>query len=145
MPVCGNGKIEYNEKCDCGPEDGGERKQSWPSIDKDKTNGCCDCATCQLKVGKSCSSLDKCCTDKCEVAATASKNEDKTYCYRKAHSIKDGDTTTGYCDEDVACDGTSSLCPFQNRRLATNLRMGSDCWTHLLGYGGSYKSTCWGR
>jgi hypothetical protein len=80
---CGNGIVEAGEDCDCGGEEGcGD-------------NTCCDAKTCKFKDTAVCDdSNDSCCTQ-CQFAPA------DTVCR----------ASTGVCDLEETCSGTSSSCP----------------------------------
>ncbi|KAM5278193.1 disintegrin and metalloproteinase domain-containing protein 32 isoform 1-T1 [Hipposideros larvatus] len=79
--ICGNGKVESGEICDCGTEE-----QCGP-------DSCCDPKTCKLKAGSQC---DKglCCKD-CKFRSSGSE------CRPKAHPD---------CDLPEFCNGSSAAC-----------------------------------
>ncbi|KAM5349889.1 hypothetical protein ACJ41O_006394 [Fusarium nematophilum] len=80
---CGNGIVEPGEACDCGG-------------DQCPEDSCCNPSTCQLRSGAECDpTSDGCCTDQCRVA-------DSGQICR---------ASTGPCDPEETCDGTSSQCP----------------------------------
>ncbi|KAF4982354.1 hypothetical protein FZEAL_2006 [Fusarium zealandicum] len=81
---CGNGIVEPGEACDCGGELGCS------------ADSCCDPDTCQLRDGAACDpDSDACCTDQCQVAQSG------LVCRE----------STGSCDPEETCDGSSSICP----------------------------------
>ncbi|KAF5235172.1 hypothetical protein FANTH_11814 [Fusarium anthophilum] len=81
---CGNGIVEEGEDCDCGGEDScGD-------------NPCCDAKTCKFKGQAECdNSNEECCTDKCKFASSG------TVCR----------SSTGPCDPEEKCTGSSATCP----------------------------------
>uniref|UniRef100_A0A8D2KQI8 ADAM metallopeptidase domain 32 n=1 Tax=Urocitellus parryii TaxID=9999 RepID=A0A8D2KQI8_UROPR len=81
-PVCGNGKVEGNEACDCGTEE-----QCGPA-------SCCDPANCILKQGSQCDT-GPCCSN-CQLSAAG------TTCRPVVHPE---------CDIAEVCNGTSPSCP----------------------------------
>lgn len=81
---CGNGIVETGEDCDCG------------STESCGNNSCCDPKTCKFTTGSVCDpSNEDCCTQQCKFAGS-----DKT-CR----------ASTGPCDPEEKCSGTSGLCP----------------------------------
>ena len=81
---CGNGIVEPGEECDCGGEEGC------------RDNNCCDANTCRFVNGATCDpSAGACCTDQCQLASSGS------VCRR----------STGLCDPEETCDGSSVSCP----------------------------------
>ncbi|XP_055449327.1 disintegrin and metalloproteinase domain-containing protein 32 [Psammomys obesus] len=85
-PVCGNGKVEENEICDCG-----SAQQCGP-------NSCCDPTTCVLKPGNACDSMSpsQTCCRRCQFLPQ------KHECRAKYHPI---------CDLPEVCNGSSGYCP----------------------------------
>ncbi|XP_055466057.1 disintegrin and metalloproteinase domain-containing protein 2-like, partial [Psammomys obesus] len=79
-PVCGNGKLEEDEVCDCGGDKGCEQ------------DPCCNPTTCGLSVGSDCAS-GPCCQD-CKFK---NKGEDCR-------------PTSDECDVPEYCNGTSAVC-----------------------------------
>ncbi|KAK3345001.1 Metallo-peptidase family M12-domain-containing protein [Neurospora tetraspora] len=81
---CGNGIVEAGEECDCGGEEGcGD-------------NPCCDPKTCKFTTNSICDPAnEECCTDKCQLAGA------ETVCR----------ASTGPCDPEEKCSGTSGSCP----------------------------------
>jgi len=79
VPLCGNGGIDFGEECDCGESD----------------DPCCECSTCMLKEGSSCSSTEPCCDSTCnfETAGTVCR------------------AAIGDCDIEEVCSGDSGVCP----------------------------------
>ncbi|KAK5997028.1 Disintegrin and metalloproteinase domain-containing protein B [Cladobotryum mycophilum] len=81
---CGNGIVEPGEQCDCG---GDQACQN---------NPCCDAKTCKFKSGAVCDpSNEDCCTDQCKFASSG------TVCR----------ASTGECDLQETCPGTTAKCP----------------------------------
>ncbi|XP_076711391.1 disintegrin and metalloproteinase domain-containing protein 32-like [Callospermophilus lateralis] len=81
-PVCGDGKVEGNEACDCGTEE-----QCGPA-------SCCDPANCILKQGSQCDT-GPCCSN-CQLSAAG------TTCRPVVHPE---------CDIAEVCNGSSPSCP----------------------------------
>lgn len=91
---CGNGIVEEGEDCDCGGDE------------SCANNNCCDPNTCKYKSGAVCDdSNDSCCTN-CQFASA------DTVCR----------PSTGPCDIEEKCTGTSSACPSDSHKPD-----GSDC------------------
>ncbi|XP_006983024.1 disintegrin and metalloproteinase domain-containing protein 32 isoform X1 [Peromyscus maniculatus bairdii] len=85
-PVCGNGRVEGNEICDCGTE-----QQCGP-------DSCCEPTTCVLKQGNLCDSMSPsqtCCQD-CNFV------EQNQECRPPKHPD---------CDIAEVCNGSSGACP----------------------------------
>lgn len=82
-PICGDGRVEPGEQCDCGPEGCPDNK-------------CCDAATCQFTEGARCAADDPCCSlETCQpVSADANR-----IC-REASSSCD---TPEYCTGGAVC------------------------------------------
>ncbi|KAL2116845.1 hypothetical protein VTJ04DRAFT_9013 [Mycothermus thermophilus] len=81
---CGNGIVEKGEDCDCGGEAGCAG------------NPCCDPNTCKYTSGSVCDpSNEECCTDQCTFMGNG------TVCR----------ASTGACDPEEFCTGTSAGCP----------------------------------
>lgn len=81
---CGNGIVEPGEACDCGGPGGCPE------------DSCCNPSTCQLRSGAACDpGTDACCTDQCQVAPSGQVCR----------------ASTGLCDPEETCDGSSSQCP----------------------------------
>ncbi|NP_001164053.1 disintegrin and metalloproteinase domain-containing protein 32 precursor [Rattus norvegicus] len=84
--VCGNGKVEGDEICDCG------------SQQQCGANSCCEPTSCVLKSGKACDSMSPsatCCKD-CQFLP------DKHECRPSSNM---------YCDIAEVCNGSSGQCP----------------------------------
>lgn len=81
---CGNGIVEDGEDCDCGGEDGCAG------------NPCCNPTTCKFNTGAVCDpSNEGCCSLQCQFASSG------TVCR----------ASTGQCDPQETCSGTSATCP----------------------------------
>ncbi|KAK0747709.1 Metallo-peptidase family M12-domain-containing protein [Apiosordaria backusii] len=81
---CGNGIVEAGEDCDCGGEQGCQG------------NPCCDPKTCKFTTGSQCDfSNEECCTGQCRFASQGS------ICR----------PSTGPCDPEEKCSGTTATCP----------------------------------
>ncbi|KAL2265522.1 hypothetical protein VTJ83DRAFT_6622 [Remersonia thermophila] len=81
---CGNGIVERGEDCDCGGDAGCAN------------NPCCDPNTCKYTAGSVCDpSNEECCTDQCTFMTNG------TVCR----------ASTGLCDPEETCTGTSAGCP----------------------------------
>ena len=81
---CGNGIVEDGEECDCG---GSENCAG---------NPCCNPQTCKFTTGSQCDfANDECCTRQCTFQSQG------TVCR----------SSTGPCDPQETCTGTSALCP----------------------------------
>ena len=81
---CGNGIVESGEDCDCGGESGCA------------DNPCCDPKTCKFTAKSVCDpSNEECCTKECQFAGNG------TVCR----------PSTGECDPEEICTGSSALCP----------------------------------
>lgn len=86
---CGNGILDPGEDCDCG------------SAEECGNNRCCDPSTCRFREGAVCDPASQsCCTDQCQMSSSG------TVCR----------ASTGLCDPQETCDGTSASCP-QDRLL----------------------------
>ncbi|KAL6039020.1 hypothetical protein STEG23_007150 [Scotinomys teguina] len=85
-PVCGNGKVEGNEICDCGSQ-----QQCGP-------NSCCEPTTCVLKLGNTCDSMDPSQTC-CQSCNFVPENQE---CRPQKHPN---------CDIPEVCNGSSGVCP----------------------------------
>lgn len=80
---CGNGIVEEGEDCDCGGEDGcGD-------------NACCEASTCKFKSNAVCDDSNEDCCRSCQFASNG------TVCR----------ASTGDCDPQETCTGTSPTCP----------------------------------
>lgn len=81
---CGNGIVEQGEDCDCGGANGCQG------------NSCCDPETCKFTTNSVCDPANEdCCTDQCQFATNG------TVCR----------TSSGTCDPEETCSGTSATCP----------------------------------
>lgn len=81
---CGNGIVESGEDCDCG------------GVEGCGANPCCDPKTCKFKPNAFCDPAnEECCTPTCGFAANG------TVCR----------TSSGTCDPQETCTGTSAMCP----------------------------------
>lgn len=80
---CGNGIVESGEECDCGGTQGCG------------TDACCDGSTCKFKNGAVCDDMNEECCSGCKFAP----------------SNKVCRASTGSCDLEEKCDGTSGVCP----------------------------------
>lgn len=81
---CGNGIVESGEDCDCGGEEGC------------KGNSCCDPKTCKFTTNSVCDPTnEECCTPQCSFMSNG------TVCR----------ASTGPCDPQEVCSGTSAGCP----------------------------------
>jgi hypothetical protein len=81
---CGNGIVEHGEDCDCG----GEASCA--------SNSCCDPKTCKYTTGSVCDPTnEECCTPQCTFMSNG------TVCR----------ASTGSCDPQEVCSGTSAGCP----------------------------------
>lgn len=81
---CGNGIVESGEECDCGGEIGcGD-------------NPCCNPTTCKFTTNAVCDpSNEACCSGTCQFSSSGSVCR----------------ASTGVCDPEETCDGTSANCP----------------------------------
>ncbi|KAH9830235.1 snake disintegrin-like protein [Teratosphaeria destructans] len=80
---CGNGIVESGEECDCGGTEGcGD-------------NDCCDATTCKFKSNAVCDDSNEDCCHNCQMASNG------TVCR----------ASTGSCDPQEVCSGTSAVCP----------------------------------
>ena len=80
---CGNGIVEAGEDCDCG---GAENCGS---------NSCCDATTCKFKNNAVCDDSNEDCCKNCQFATSG------TVCR----------PSTGQCDPQETCSGSSATCP----------------------------------
>ncbi|KAF6834945.1 adam protease adm-b [Colletotrichum plurivorum] len=81
---CGNGIVESGEDCDCGGESGCGN------------NRCCNPTTCKFTTNSVCDpSNEDCCNGQCQFASNG------TVCRQ----------STGSCDPQETCSGTSASCP----------------------------------
>lgn len=81
---CGNGIVEGSEECDCGGLEGCPE------------NSCCDPDTCRFRDGAECDPTnDLCCNDSCQIASSG-------FVCRNS---------TGTCDPEETCNGSSAQCP----------------------------------
>lgn len=125
--VCGNGFVEGNETCDCGPY------SNCATAPAPWTDSCCEgnsgANKCQLKVGAVCSNLRECCTD-CSFTPLAAAR----VCRAKGSSS----TATEECDIAEQCDGTSALCPVDKFN-----EDGKSCTPNLLSAGVNWAKENW--
>jgi Metallo-peptidase family M12B Reprolysin-like/Disintegrin len=82
-PQCGNGIVEAGEDCDCG------------GTAQCGNNQCCDATTCKFKSGAACDDSNEECCKNCQLASA------NTVCR----------PSTGVCDPEEKCTGTSATCP----------------------------------
>jgi hypothetical protein len=80
---CGNGIVEEGEECDCGGAQGCGN------------DACCDATTCKFKNGAVCDDANDNCCANCQFSASG------TVCR----------PSTGPCDVEEKCTGTSGMCP----------------------------------
>ncbi|WYZ35561.1 hypothetical protein EsH8_X_000208 [Colletotrichum jinshuiense] len=81
---CGNGIVEGSEECDCG------------GVENCPADSCCNPTTCQLRENAACDPTnDLCCTDSCRIASSG-------FVCRNS---------TGTCDPQETCNGSSAQCP----------------------------------
>ncbi|KAK1761459.1 Disintegrin and metallo proteinase domain-containing protein B [Echria macrotheca] len=81
---CGNGIVEAGEDCDCGGASGCAN------------NPCCNPTTCKFTTNSVCDfSNEECCTQQCQFKSAG------TVCR----------ASTGVCDPEETCSGTSPACP----------------------------------
>lgn len=91
---CGNGIVEPGEQCDCG---GAESCGDDP---------CCNPDTCEFTAGSVCDDANEDCCNNCQFATNG------TVCR----------SSTGECDPQEVCSGTSALCPADQ-----TMKDGTDC------------------
>lgn len=91
---CGNGIVEPGEDCDCG------------GVDGCKGDSCCDPTTCKFTQGSVCDDANEDCCNNCQFATNG------TVCR----------TSTGQCDPQEVCSGTSASCPADKTE-----KDGTDC------------------
>ncbi|KAI0420456.1 zinc metalloprotease mde10 [Xylaria grammica] len=85
---CGNGIVEQGEDCDCGGDTGCQG------------NSCCDPQTCKFTANSVCDYANEdCCTNQCQFASNG------TVCR----------ASTGTCDLQETCSGTSAMCPTDSK------------------------------
>ncbi|KAI9690983.1 MAG: hypothetical protein M1822_008603 [Bathelium mastoideum] len=80
---CGNGIVEEGEECDCG------------GVENCGKDACCDATTCKFKNGAVCDDSNDDCCHNCQLATNG------TVCR----------ASTGSCDPQEVCSGTSPTCP----------------------------------
>lgn len=80
---CGNGIVEAGEECDCG------------GTENCGNNTCCDATTCKFKNNAICDDSNEDCCSNCQFASSG------TVCR----------ASTGQCDPQETCSGTSATCP----------------------------------
>ncbi len=102
-PVCGDGKVDVGEQCDCGPGGCAGR------------DPCCQEATCQLRAEATCSVMDGCCDSNTCAPFQASAN---VTC-RPASSV---------CDNAEVCDG-GGRCPIDTYKPAGDSCTDDAGWT----------------
>ncbi|XP_035212263.1 disintegrin and metalloproteinase domain-containing protein 10-like [Stegodyphus dumicola] len=118
--LCGNGKVDLGEECDCGSADDCARRSS-----------CCvppgqdDECTYDRKQGYECDWSDSCCNHDCKLIPRSWK----TFCAL-------GDPSCA--PENAYCDGKSPKCPFPIG--ATSITDGQSCGPSLLKFNGA--GTC---
>jgi hypothetical protein len=97
---CGNGIVETGEDCDCGGEEGcGD-------------DACCDPTTCKFTQGSVCDDANEDCCRSCQFASSS------TVCR----------ASTGQCDPQETCSGTSGVCPAdQTEEDGTDCGNGLSC------------------
>ncbi|XP_052018835.1 disintegrin and metalloproteinase domain-containing protein 32 [Apodemus sylvaticus] len=86
VPVCGNGKVEGDEICDCG------------SVQECGPNSCCEPTRCALKQGCACDSTSS--------SSTCCRNCQFLPENHECRSVKHM-----YCDVPEVCNGSSGECP----------------------------------
>ncbi|VDL19102.1 unnamed protein product [Hymenolepis diminuta] len=94
MSLCGNGKLDPGEECDCGT------RETCPK----EVRACCDVTTCKFREGAECAS-GPCCD-----IQTVSGDPSKTICKLKASGTVCRDVGNS-CDLPEYCDGQSEWCP----------------------------------
>ncbi|KAI2634377.1 zinc metalloprotease mde10 [Hypomontagnella submonticulosa] len=83
---CGNGIVEAGEECDCGGE----------GVNGCGNNTCCDPKTCRFRDNAVCDPANEdCCTAQCQFKSSGSVCR----------------ASTGSCDPQETCSGTSGTCP----------------------------------
>lgn len=82
-PICGNGIVEAGEDCDCGGTSGCGN------------NKCCNPTTCKFTSNSVCDDANEDCCRSCQFASNG------TVCR----------ASTGTCDPQEVCTGTSAFCP----------------------------------
>lgn len=102
ISICGNGVIEYGEKCDCSMDD------------LSCQNYCCHMSNCTLRQGKQCSS-GKCCKN-CQIQPKGEKCREKL------------DET---CDLEDTCDGSSEFCEDIYVANKTSCGKGDNEWCRM--------------
>lgn len=110
--LCGNGKLDPGEECDCGTS------ETCPNA----TRACCDVYRCRLINGAECAT-GPC----CEVTSTA-----RGYQCRLRSAGSTCRPETGSCDLPEFCDGNSEWCPADVYKID-----GEPCYTEH-----GYKSYC---
>ncbi|KAF2017415.1 zincin [Aaosphaeria arxii CBS 175.79] len=95
---CGNGIVEGDEECDCGGTEGCGNNQ------------CCDPQTCKFKSNAVCDDSNEDCCRNCQLASS------NTVCR----------ASTGSCDPEEKCSGSSPYCPDDKTE-----KDGTDCGNNL--------------
>eukprot|EP00033_Pygsuia_biforma_P005741 GCRY01006347.1.p1 GENE.GCRY01006347.1~~GCRY01006347.1.p1 ORF type:complete len:716 (-),score=138.44 GCRY01006347.1:76-2223(-) len=126
IPACGNGIVEEDEQCDCGPL--GCVAAEDP---------CCNASTCVLNRGAMCSALDPCCR--------VGNESEKEQCVFREKGELCRPTKAAECDTAETCTGLAAACPpdwFQNQGEACISAWGKDgkCYD---GECVSLDTTCW--
>ena len=80
---CGNGIVEQGEDCDCG------------GVESCGNNTCCDATTCKFMNNAVCDDSNEDCCTNCQLASSS------LVCR----------PSTGECDPEEKCTGTTSVCP----------------------------------